>query len=354
MRKSVHLFFCVVVGLATTLGQKTISQAHGTIEGKGIGAIVQIPQGRNEIAGTVFNESRRPLADIYVELFNEVSSTIGHTKTNSSGRFSFNGLPNGTFRVKVLPLGTDYMEQTQEVTLAAISVIAGGGSDRQNIDISLRLNPRATAGPFASGPGVIFAQDVPSTAQKLYEQGIAYLREKKEKEGFESLKKSIEIFPTYYLALDRLGAEYAIKGSTNRIYWEAGLVLLTKAVEVNPRGFSSVFGLGWIQYQLGLNSQAIETLKRATIIYGKGADAYLWLGKALKRAATLDQAEVAFKRANELTEGKASEVHWQMAGLKTDPKGIDKEKIRVLIRQLREKPDVKQFRSSLTDPDFEN
>jgi tetratricopeptide (TPR) repeat protein len=160
------------------------------------------------------------------------------------------------------------------------------------------------------------------------------------------------------MALDRLGAEYAMRGIKNRAYLQAGFALLTRAVEINPRGFSSVFGLGWTQYQLGLNTEAIETLTRATTLYGKAADAFLWLGKALNRASTLTQAEAAFKRANELTKGKSSEVHWQLAELysaqkrykeaadelelflKTAPKGEDTEKIKAVIKQLREKAGV--------------
>ena len=313
-----------------------------------------IPQGRNTISGTVYAGSHRPVADINLELLDDFNSSLGRTKTNASGRFTFGGLPNGRFKVKALPYGTDYLEQTQEVVLGSVSVVAGRGSDQQNIDIYLKLNERANAGPFAAAPGVIFAQEVPPAAKKLYEEGVKYLREKKEKEGFESLKKSIEVFPDYYLALDRLGSEYAMRGTSDRSYFEAGLILLTRAVEINPRSFSSVFGLGWTQYQLGLNSEAIETLGRATTIYGKAADAYLWLGKALRRASLLDRAEAAFKRANDLTSGKGADVHWQLAGvyrdqkryneaadelelfLKTEPKAADAEKIKALIKQLRD------------------
>ena len=147
------------------------------------------------------------------------------------------------------------LEQTQEVILSSISTVTGGsGSDRQNVDFALRINERLLAGPFAVSPlGVLFVQEVPASAKALYSEGVKNLREKKEKEGFESLKKAIEIFPDYYMALDRLGAEYAIRGTTDRSYLEAGFVLLTRAVEVNPHSVSSVFGLGWTQYQLGLN-----------------------------------------------------------------------------------------------------
>ena len=312
-----------------------------------------LAQGRNEISGTVFSELGRPLADIYVELVTDLGSSLTRIRTNASGRFTFAGLTNGTYKVRILPYGTDYREQTQEVTLANVS--SSNGSDRQQLEIYLRLNERARSGPFALMSGVVYAQEVPRDAEKLYEDGIRHLAEKREAEGFNSLKKAIEIFPTYYLALDRLGAEYAVRGVSDRSYLEAGLVLLTKASEVNPKGFSSGFGLGWVQYHLGQTNEAIETLRRVTSLHSKAADPYLWLGKALKRASTLDQAEAAFKRANELTKGKSAEVHWQTAGLyhdqkrykeaadefelflKTQPKAADAEKIRELIRQLREK-----------------
>jgi Tfp pilus assembly protein PilF len=352
MRKYLHLSLGIMIALTTIPYLDSTARAH-SLPKVGVYGIL-VPQSRNEISGTVFGESHRAVADVYVELLDEVGSTVGHSRTTYSGRFTFVGLSNGTFKIKVLPFGTDYREQIQEVVLAAISARPGGGVDRQNIDIYLKLNDRANSSPFAAAPGVVFAQEIPPAAKKYYDEGVIYLHDKKEKEGMASLKKAIESFPTYYLALDRLGAEYAMRGNSNRSYWEAGLVLLSKAVEVNPRGYSSVFGLGWTQYQLGLNTEAIETLRHATVIYGKSADPFLWLGKALRHAHTYAEAEVAFKRANELSGGKVADIHWEMAGLysdqkrynesadelelylKTAPKGTDSDKIKRLIKQLRE------------------
>lgn len=324
------------------------------------------PQGRNTIYGTVFGESRRPVADVYVELLDDVSSSRGQAKTDVSGRFTFSNLVDGRYTIRVKPYGTDYEEQTREVVLASISSVRGSdlggrnsGSASEHVDIVLRLNPRASHGPFATGADVVFAQSVPPAAKKLYEEGVAYLRDKKEQAGFDSLKKAVETFPDYYLALDRLGAEYAVRGTKNPAFLHAAYALLTHAVEINPRGFSSVYGLGWTQYQLGLNAEAIDNLKRATTLYAKAADVYLLLGMALRRASKPDQAEPAFKRANELTSGNSAEVHWQLAVLyndqkrhneaademelflKTAPKGEDTEKIKGLIKQLREKAAVK-------------
>jgi len=316
-------------------------------------------QGRNSIYGTIFGEEHRAVPDVYVELLDEVDSVMRQARTDPAGRFSFSGLQDGRYRIRVRPYGTDYKEQMQEVVLASVSSRPGSGSDTQHVDILLKVNERVYSGPFAMAPTTVFAQSVPEAARRLYEEGIRSLRDKKEKEGLESLKKALELFPDYYLALDRLGAEYAMRGASNPAFFQAGLVLLMKAVEINSNGFSSLFGLGWTQYQLGMNAEAIENLRRATALYAKSADVYLWLGRALRRGKVYDQAEVALKRANELSGGKAGEVHRQLAGvymdqkryreaadelelvLKHDSKAADAEKIKEQIKQLREKAATK-------------
>lgn len=280
-----------------------------------------VQAGRSVITGTVFAEAHRPVADIWVELLDDFNSVISRDKTDAAGRFMFGSLLNGNYRLRVLPYGTDYEEQVQEVTLVSVSAISGRpGVDRQNIDILLKVNKRASVGLFAVGPRVIFVQEVPPAAARLYEDGARFLREKNETAGFTALKQAIEIFPTYYLALDRLGGEYAIRGHKDRNYWEAAKFLLERAVEVNPRAINSIFGLGWTQYQLGLNAQAVANMERAVSLNSNSADAFLWLGKAQMRLAAIDKAEVAFKRANELTKGKVPEIHKLLAKIYGDQK----------------------------------
>ncbi len=306
-------------------------------------------QGGNSISGNVFGEARHPVQDTYVELLDEVYTAVARTRTTSTGFYSFSNLTQGTFKVRVLPYGTDYAEQTQEVAIQNISILEGHGHDSAHLDFYLKLKPNINGGPF-SVPGAVFAQDVPQDAQKMYQQGIGELRVKKDKEGFESLKRAIETFPQYYLAIDRLGTEYVARG-----FYEPGYILLTKAVEINPRGFSSVFGLGVAQYHLKRIDEAIVNLRNATTLYNKSINAVMWLGVALKKAGKLDQAEASLKQANQLAKGKEPEVHWQLARLygeqnrykeaadslemflKTQPDTKDPEKIRQLIKQLRAK-----------------
>lgn len=71
-------------------------------------------QNRNTISGYVFDQQRRPVAELYVELQNEVYSTLARTRTNGAGRFFFGGLSAGRFYVRVLTNGTNLEEQTQD------------------------------------------------------------------------------------------------------------------------------------------------------------------------------------------------------------------------------------------------
>jgi Tfp pilus assembly protein PilF len=358
MKREAQLLLGLAVGLGVAHVQGARASAFalsGSVAFESALAASPEPQGRNGISGHVFSDSRRPLSDIFVELLDELGVTINRTRTTSSGRYEFSGLSEGRFRVRVLPYGTDYAEQIQEVTISNLSAIGGGtGGEIQQRDFYLRIRADANAGPFAA-PGTVFAQEIPDEARKLYEKGVGELRAKREKEGFESLKRSLDIFPDYYLALDRLGTEYATRGNVNPAYFEAARVLLGRSVEVNRGSFSSHFGLGFSQYHLGMNDRAVESLQRAVRLYDKSVNGHLWLGVALRKAGKLAEAEASLQRANKLSGGKVAEVHMRLAEvyseqkryreaadelelfLKSEQEARDAEKIKQLIAQLRVK-----------------
>jgi tetratricopeptide (TPR) repeat protein len=352
--KKVPLVFGMGILLALALTPATVFANSATAP-----ALVQ---GRSSIYGSVYGEGRRPVADVYVELLDDVNSTIRQIKTDMSGRFQFSGLVDGRYIIKVHAGNTGYLEHSQQVVIAAISAVRANdrssGSDNQHIDIALRLDERGMYGPF-SIPGVVFAQEVPPAAKQNYDEGIAFIREKKEEQAFAKLRQALEVFPDYYAALDRLGSEYAVRGVSdkgiNKEYLQASLVLLTKATQINPRGYSSMYGLGFTEYHLGMTTEAVDHLGKAAALYGKASDPYLMLGKAYRRTKTPDKAEEALKRADQLANGKDPDIHWTLANvyneqkrygeaaaqlelyLKNAPKSEDSQKIKDLISKLREK-----------------
>ncbi len=165
MKKYFPRLCCLTLGLPLLAAPFLIAKAYSPAV-----LAATLIQNRNEITGTVFSETGRPVSDVYVELITDLGSSLTRIRTTSSGRFTFSGLTNGNFKIRVLPYGTNYMEQTQEVTLISISP-SQTALDRQHVQIYLRLNERAKSGPFALVPAVIFAQEVPACSGKALSRG---------------------------------------------------------------------------------------------------------------------------------------------------------------------------------------
>lgn len=262
---------------------------------------------QNRISGFVFDEARRPVPQLYVELLDEGYSTIARTRTGGTGLFNFSGLSAGQYTVRVLVGGTNFQPQSMSVTF---SNIAGARVGAEQVDFYLRTNPKA--GRAQGAPGVVFAQDIPGDAKRLYEAGIADLESKNEG-GLVKIKESIEKFPDYFDALDRLGNEYLTRG-----YYEPAFVLFTKAVAVNPKSFSSNFGLGLTTFRLSRPEMSVKSLSKATEIDNSSVNAQLYLGIALHSTKKYDEALAALKKASDLAGGTAGEVHFQLARVYKD------------------------------------
>ncbi|MBA2378217.1 MAG: carboxypeptidase regulatory-like domain-containing protein, partial [Blastocatellia bacterium] len=277
------------------------------------GTLGTFGQDRNRISGFVFDESRRPLSDIYVELQDDFYSTISRVRTSGSGMFNFAGLPSGRYVVKVLSTGTNYEEQSVSVALVPVSAVAGRGVVFEQVDVYLR--PKKTRGVPMRAAGVIYVQEVPSAAKALYEAGLNDLENKRDAEGFEKIKRAIEEFPDYYLALDTLGNEYV-----NREHYEAAYILLAKALSVNSRSFSSTLGLGLAAFRLGRSDDALARFQEAARLDKKSANAHLWLGIVYHARGDLGRAVRSIKESAELAGEGVPEIHWQLARVLNDQK----------------------------------
>lgn len=310
-------------------------------------------QGRNTISGHVFDTARRPVEAVYVELLDEVDTVLRRVRTDESGHYVFSNLSDGTFQVRVLTYGTDFVGQTRRVSIN--NFVSGGAGQLYEEHFTLKSRPtdKTTTSISTSAPKIIFTQEgVPETAKVSYEKAVRELeREGGDKESaLAELKKAVEIFPTYYLALERLGAEYV-----RRQQYEPARAVLLKAVEVNPRGYRSLYALGVAQYNLKQKAEAVESLRRSVELYPSSVNSHLWLGIILLRDGESERAESHLKRAHELGEKRVPDVHMYLAQLysnskryreaadelehflKEAPNARDAENIKRLIAQLREK-----------------
>ena len=295
----------------------------------------------NSISGHVFDEQRNGIPDLQVELLNDVESVIQRTKTDSSGLYAFRRLTTGVFQIRVQTYGTSYVGgQTQRVQLERTRAF-------EQIDFVLTTK-RATSA--SATPGAVFVQEVPEPARKEFEQGVALLRKKDQRpEALLKLTKAIEIFPSYYEALELLGNEYV----KDEKYQEA-VPVLTKALEVNKRAYHSLYSLSVAQYNLKQLTEAVDLMRRAITLNPSSINANLWFGMLLRYSSKLGEAETYLKQADQLAGSKNAEAHWQLAllynqlkkpkeaadhlelFLKLQPDSRDAENIKKLIQKLRQ------------------
>jgi tetratricopeptide (TPR) repeat protein len=303
---------------------------------------------RSTVSGWVFDPYRRPVSEIRVELMNEVNSVLQRTRTDGSGRFFFSNLSSGRFIIKVLSVGTDFEEQTQDIEIAGIGAFGRQLSDHVQKDFHLRFRKETNPG----AAGVIFVQEIPDEAKLLYEGAVSDLEANRVKSATDRLEGALRVFPTYYLALEKLGLIYMSQQK-----FENARAVFTKAVVVNSRSFNGWYGLSYANYALKQAGAAVEAAQKAVSLNSQSADAQLFYGLSLRQAKRYEEAEKSLRQADKLFKGQSPDVHWNLAllyahnlkrysdaatelelYLTVAPDHPKAEDIRKLIKQYRENP----------------
>jgi Tfp pilus assembly protein PilF len=271
-----------------------------------LGVTHNLSQSNNMISGHVFNSERLPVAEVYVELLNEVNGTIGRKKTNSGGRYIFTGLSSGVFTVRVLTYGTDLEEQSAEVPISTSGIPGRAPSESIQQDFYLRRKRNTDGSPNVTG--VVFAQDVPEESKKLYGKAIDSFVNGNSAAGISFLEEALKAFPNYFLVLERLGQEYGAQEK-----WESSYDSFKKAVVVNARSFNSWYGLSIAASRLQKPDEPLQAAQQAAAINPTSLDAFLLLGITQRQVKQFDNAEKSLKEADKLAKGKSPDVHWNLA-----------------------------------------
>lgn len=260
---------------------------------------------RNTITGFVFTPDRSPISQIPVEVTNEVGQILQRTRTDGTGRYFFTGLSAGRFSIRVLPYGTDFEEQVGEVEIINFVRPGSQTSDNAHKDFYLRSRRRPDS---KSVTGTLFAQEIPTEAKKLYQKAVDDLVQNRTDVGIEGLLKALKIFPDYYLALDRLGAEYVRKQN-----FDYARAVFIKTVSVNDRSFTGWYGLSYSAYALKQPIIAVEAAEKATVLEPSSDDAFVMLGIAQRQGKKYFDAEKSLLRAKKIAGNALPNVHWNLA-----------------------------------------
>lgn len=305
-------------------------------------------QNRSTINGYVFGSRRIPVARVPVELLSDLDRVIGRTTTDDSGRYSFAQVPSGRLSIRVLPLGTEFEEQTLEVEISGVGLRGVPVPDNLQKDFYLKLRRNAPA----SINQVVFAQEIPEVARKQYKAAISDLERQRIPSGVDGLKRAVDTFPTYYLALERLGIEYV----KQQKYDDARKSFLD-AVKVNARSFRSWYGLAYSQYALKQPEAAIKAAEQALDVEQKSVITLFLLGISQRQAKQFVAAEKSLVQAKKLDGGNTPDIYWNLAllyaynfrrykdaanelelYLKANPSAPNAGIVKKLIKQFRENP----------------
>ena len=193
------------------------------------------------------------MENVYVELQNELYSTLDRVQTSSSGRFSFTVSRQGNYVVKVLASNTNYLDAAEPVEI--ITGVNARGSDSVYLDIYLKFDKRKINTGVTGIAESVFVQEVPDEARKLYKSGVRDIG-KNDTKGFDEIEQALKIFPNYYDALNTIG-----RGYVQRKEYQKSFPYLIKSIDINQRSYSSFYALAYAAYKLNFLPEATEAAR---------------------------------------------------------------------------------------------
>lgn len=298
------------------------------------------------IVGSVRDTAGRAVPGVRVLVLDENFQPIRTIFVDSTGQFFVRGLSPGRYQFNVETTGTPYQEQgTGWIELQALRV-RGAGTEQYPLDFVLKLKPNKEVPKQGA---IVFAQEIPAAARTEYERGVKFLQDRKTEAGIVALKKAIEMFPTYFAALESLGTEYVKTGQ-----YEVAIPILRQALAVNNRASKSFYSLGVAHLKLNQLTEAMENLTQSATLDPNNINTHMMLGIAYHNRQQLKEAEESFQRALKLGGAGIAEARFYLASvyekqrrygaaiaeleryLKEAKAGRDPEKIKAWMQNLKE------------------
>lgn len=263
------------------------------------------------LTGRVYDRQRNPLPDVDVELLDDLYRVMmnGRTKTDSSGRYQFNGLSNGNYTIRVFAFRYDLEDQSIPFEINTQNIRGGEGSGYFTQDFFLSPKRGSLA---AAETGTVFAQEVPDEAKRLYGEALKEFEEKRQIEGVNTLNRAINLFPKYYDALYRAGREMYILGR----YREAVPYFL-RAIEVNEKSAYTLYYLGNCFYFMGKDFyKASQTaLAQSAILAPGSAQVFYSLGRTQRAMGNFADAEKNLQNAKRNSKLPVAEIQRELSQL---------------------------------------
>src|SRR5512138_16455 len=155
-----------------------------------------------EVEGTNYGPDGKGMANVVLSLQNHAGVQIDQDITKSDGRYHFAGVITGTYYLSVKPPDQSVQTVVQKIELINSGVSISNFS-KERFDFSLKSLTRSLV-----PPATIFAQVAPPDAEKAYQTALGNISKDDKESAVKDLKRALEIFPNYFLALQQLGLLY--------------------------------------------------------------------------------------------------------------------------------------------------
>lgn len=241
-----------------------------------------------EVEGTVYGPDSKAVANVTVTLQNHAGAQIDQDITKTDGRYRFAGVLAGIYYLSVKPTEPGLQQVLQKIELINTGVNVTNYS-KERFDFSLNRSRASERPPVV---GTVFAQAVPGDAEKEYVAAVASMSKGEREAAIVKLKRAVELFPTYFAALQQLGFLY-IDTEQDRLAIEP----LIRSLQVNTKSAESHLGLGIAYVNLDQPKEAIKELNEALALDRRDFRSYLYLGMALINTGKFDEAEKSLKEA---------------------------------------------------------
>ena len=270
----------------------------------------QAAHANNIIAGTIYDKANTPLADIDVELLDEYQRLVQRQKTSGSGRYEFVVRNSGRYYIRVFAFRYDLQDETRELMIANVASVPGQQGSSFNME-DFHLMPRR-GGLKDAELSVVFAQNIPKNAERVYTKALEDLSKKRSDEGFAGLQEAIRIFPDYYAATVRLGHELYVR----RQFLDSAYAYL-RAAEINPKSATSFYLAGNSLFNQGkeYHKSALTALTEALKLAPASPPVLLLAGMAERSLGKFQDAETHLLLAKKHSPNKVPEIQKELAQL---------------------------------------
>jgi tetratricopeptide (TPR) repeat protein len=240
----------------------------------------------NQLSGRLVFERSSPCDRCPVSL-TIGAQTVAMTYADSAGNFSFENVAPGNYNIHVEVPGYEQVDQHVDVYSFGL---------QSNTIILLAPKSEIADQQDDRNSGVIhvsqFPNQYPKKAIDAYKKGMQSRSKGNNADAIKYLEEAVRLAPTFYEAHNELGITYKQVGRADDAEVE-----FIRAHELNASTADPLINLTGLYIDENEPERAVDAGEKAVKTNGKSASAFLNLGLALYKAAMLDRAEAALKRA---------------------------------------------------------